>query len=71
MSSPEYFKSEATGWREAIVVHLIAEVRGPRGEPLKVGTGEVHDNESTVDLTNPRVFCEACRVKADRALHDG
>lgn len=66
--SAEYlsFKDPRTGeWvNDAIVVHLTC---GPSARPLKACTGEEYDAESTVDLSNTRVFCEACRLAACRS----
>lgn len=45
--------------QDAVVVHLICHAHGVA---YKFCNGELYDNESTVDLKNPRVFCEACRL---------
>ena len=65
---PEYLTDTERGIRDAVVVHLVCERPGPRGEMLKFCSGEPYDNESTRDLPNPRVFCEACRLLAMKGL---
>lgn len=59
----QYLTDTQRGIKDAIVVHIGADVRGPWGEWLNYCDGEPNDADSTRDLPNDRVICEVCRRK--------